>query len=325
MTKRTLQSVLVTSLKSIPSWHLDVTAAFEEAGLTARAFITTPQTFQEQFSKRAKKKKWFCSEPVLDRLINNCREFRPNMILFLGMFVIPEQIIDRLDNDLDYRPLLIGWACDCHREPKFDAWKPAGHVFYFDTFMEKTLPGYYSDSSCCTYLPLGVSPQRYYDLNTIKGKSLLFVGTLSDNRKEVIDRIMPSIPVEVFGPRSSRQRSLKRKKLSSEEINSLYNHHLITLNINQPPNTEYGANMRVFEATGSGTLLLTQYSADLEALYTPGTEILIYSSPDELIELYNRYSVNEPLCTKIAAAGRRRTLAEHTFFHRINTILNTLS
>jgi len=266
MASQPIKSVLVVSLKSLPTWHVDVAEVFQESGISARVFITTPQTAQETLDKSIKKTKWFLSDHTLQRLQADCRIFRPDLILFLGMFVLPSKVVEVLSTGLDYKPLLAGWVCDCFREPQFKEWSAADHVFYFDTFLESVLPTYYPDSSSLTYLPLAANPRRYYPITTPKKRTLLFVGTLSDDRKALIDKISKEIPVDVFGPRSSRQRFKKRKKLSADGINTLYNQHEMTLNINQSPNTENGANLRVFEATANGALLLTQHCNDLDPL-----------------------------------------------------------
>jgi spore maturation protein CgeB len=73
-------------------------------------------------------------------------------------------------------------------------------------------------------------------------------------------------------------------------------------------------NMRLFEATGVGTALVTDAKADLSDLFTPGREVLAYSSVEECAELIT--STSPALLQQIAAAGQARTLAEHTFVAR---------
>jgi spore maturation protein CgeB len=76
---------------------------------------------------------------------------------------------------------------------------------------------------------------------------------------------------------------------------------------------DYANNMRLFEATGVGALLVTESARNLPGLFTPGEEVVTYDSPDDLIEQVRHYVAHPEERRAIAAAGQRRTLAEHTY------------
>lgn len=77
-----------------------------------------------------------------------------------------------------------------------------------------------------------------------------------------------------------------------------------------------GFTLRTFEAPGVGALQLID-RADVDAFYEPGVEVMTYASVDELVELCRR-SHRDPLWrASIGRAGQKRTLAEHTFDHRV--------
>jgi hypothetical protein len=78
------------------------------------------------------------------------------------------------------------------------------------------------------------------------------------------------------------------------------------------------SNMRIFEATRAGSLLLTEYAPNLESMFDLETEIVCYRSDDELISKA-RYFTSEAGATsagRIAQNGFRRTLSEHTIERR---------
>jgi len=187
-------------------------------------------------------------------------------------------------------------------------------------------PTFYPDSSCWTYLPLAVDANRYRPLATpTQHHALIFVGNVSPNRAALLQQIEDRLPLVVRGPNSSGKRFNRRQKLDSAAINSLYNQHHMVLNINQAPNTEHGANLRTFEVPAAGAVLLTQHSRDLDALYEPGHEVLSYTSSEQLVDTYQRATADpQPLAT-IAAAGLKRTLAQHTFTHRAAALLRALA
>ena len=71
-------------------------------------------------------------------------------------------------------------------------------------------------------------------------------------------------------------------------------------------------NMRMFEATGCGALLLTEQAPNLHELFEPGKEVASYTSTSDLIARIRHYLANRDEAAGIAAAGQRRTLADYS-------------
>jgi spore maturation protein CgeB len=82
--------------------------------------------------------------------------------------------------------------------------------------------------------------------------------------------------------------------------------------------------MRLFEATGVGTLLLTDAKVNLPYMFTPGKEVVAYRTTEECVELARYYLENEAERRAIAQAGQQRTLAEHTYFRRMQELVDIL-
>jgi len=79
----------------------------------------------------------------------------------------------------------------------------------------------------------------------------------------------------------------------------------------------YANNMRLFEATGVGTCLLTDWKANLGDMFTSGREVIAYRNAEECVELIERYLQHDAEREAIARAGQARTLREHTYYHRM--------
>ncbi|GAB3018516.1 hypothetical protein GCM10011376_00440 [Nocardioides flavus (ex Wang et al. 2016)] len=77
-----------------------------------------------------------------------------------------------------------------------------------------------------------------------------------------------------------------------------------------------GFTVRTFELPGTGSLQLID-RPDVDALYEPWREVLVYSGLDELAVLCDRARSDRGWARAIAERGRARTLAEHTFDHRV--------
>ncbi len=81
-----------------------------------------------------------------------------------------------------------------------------------------------------------------------------------------------------------------------------------------------GANMRLFEACGAGTCQLVDYRDEVVDAYREGEEVVIYRSIDECIEKAKWLLENETERQRIAVAGQRRTLADHTVARRVEEL-----
>ncbi len=95
----------------------------------------------------------------------------------------------------------------------------------------------------------------------------------------------------------------------------------ITLNHhgNVPP---YANNMRLYEATGVGTLLITDWKENLHELFEPGKEVAAYRTPAECAELIRHFLEHHVEREAIAHAGQQRTLREHTYYHRMQEFVD---
>lgn len=76
------------------------------------------------------------------------------------------------------------------------------------------------------------------------------------------------------------------------------------------------SNMRLFEATGVGTCLVTDWKSNLRELFEPDTEVLTYRSAEECAEKVAYILEHEPERISIAAAGQQRALRDHNFDNR---------
>ncbi len=83
-------------------------------------------------------------------------------------------------------------------------------------------------------------------------------------------------------------------------------------------------NMRLYEATGVGGLLITDRKDNLGELFKVGKEVVAYSSPDEAAELIRYYIAHPDEASEIARAGQARTLRDHTYLRRMEELVPVL-
>lgn len=80
-----------------------------------------------------------------------------------------------------------------------------------------------------------------------------------------------------------------------------------------------GFTLRTFEAPGVGAVHLID-RPDVDDLYEPDREVLVYNGVEELKDLCLRAAVDRDWAEELRRRGRERTLAEHTFVHRAKAI-----
>jgi hypothetical protein len=108
---------------------------------------------------------------------------------------------------------------------------------------------------------------------------------------------------------------------SLEEVADVYRRSQIVVNIGRDDYPQ-DANLRVFEALASGALLLTSLPSELTDLgFQDGVHFIGYHDENEMIPLVRKFLVDEPTRTRIAAAARAKTLAEHTYDSRAAQLL----
>jgi len=98
----------------------------------------------------------------------------------------------------------------------------------------------------------------------------------------------------------------------------------ITLNRHINVAENYANNMRLYEATGVGTMLVTDLKDNLGEIFEVGSEVVAYKSKEEAAELIRYYTEHPKEAAAIAAAGQARTLREHTYAKRMEQLVPIL-
>lgn len=91
----------------------------------------------------------------------------------------------------------------------------------------------------------------------------------------------------------------------------------VTLNIHGDVSVNNANNLRLWEATGVGSCLLTDDKSNLGQLFDRDREIVTFRSPEEAVEKA-RWLIGYPREARaIAEAGQQKTLADHIYARRV--------
>jgi len=97
----------------------------------------------------------------------------------------------------------------------------------------------------------------------------------------------------------------------------------ITLNRHIDVAEGFANNMRLFEATGCGALLVTEKAKNLQQ-YFSDDEVLSYSDPDHARDLIKWVQHEPKWAREMADRAQRRTLTEHSYLHRMEDLSRSL-
>lgn len=95
----------------------------------------------------------------------------------------------------------------------------------------------------------------------------------------------------------------------------------ITLNSHIDIASREAGNMRLFEASGVGAFLLTDFKDNLVTLFEPNRDVVAWRSVDDCFKAIDHYLGDDKSRVAIAQAGQARTIAQHTYRHRVGKIL----
>lgn len=188
----------------------------------------------------------------------------------------------------------------------------------------RALKDVYNDEGFpCLYLPTGFhyDPEiHHFDPGVSFEFEMSFVGSCKPERKLFIQELQrQGIPVKIFGggwPGAS----------FTNEGAAVFRKTQINLGIgyNLPGMQFTNLKNRDFECPGSGGCYLTTFDWELSELFEVGQEILCYRNIYDFIEVYSQYRRRPDRCREIARAGFLRSVSEHTWAHRFETVFREL-
>jgi len=153
-----------------------------------------------------------------------------------------------------------------------------------------------------------------------------FVGGISALHKQsyrLLELLAEKTPIKFWGygvdtlPVGSLVRDRHHGEAWGKQMFDILGQSRITINRHGEVAENYANNMRLFEATGCGSLLITDYKDNLNELFEIGTEIVAFRSPEECVGLVNYYLSHPDEAEVIARAGQARTLREHSYGQRM--------
>ncbi|MBI5666032.1 MAG: glycosyltransferase [Nitrospirae bacterium] len=99
----------------------------------------------------------------------------------------------------------------------------------------------------------------------------------------------------------------------------------IFLALEAMPHIRKSMSSRMYTAVGCGAFYLCRHVEGIEEILEPGKEIVTFRDEDEMLDMIRYYLRNDALRQRIAEAGRKRVLHEHTYEIRVRQMAEMIS
>jgi spore maturation protein CgeB len=160
-----------------------------------------------------------------------------------------------------------------------------------------------------------------------------FVGSVSVDHQQriaLLEAVAGSYDLKLWGsrpetlPASSPLHRCFQGEVWGADMYQVLRRSRITLNSHIDLAGLEAGNMRLFEATGVGAFLLTDFKENLDTLFAVDREVAVWRSIDECMKSIDRYLSDDTGRAAIALAGQNRTLSQHTYNRRAREILDLI-
>jgi len=169
--------------------------------------------------------------------------------------------------------------------------------------------------------------------NSERDINFSFVGGISKHHKSALETLKflalnQGLQIYGYGAKKLPFNSTIRKNHFGEkwglDMYKILSRTRISLNRHIDVSLNNANNMRLFEATGMGSLLLTDKKDNLNQLFEIDKEIVTYSCKEEALEKVKYLLENPHKISEIALAGQARTLKDHSYEVRMKELIEIL-
>jgi hypothetical protein len=262
-----------------------------------------------------------------DILAAQIRHYKPDVLLNLAMDGIPSGFLQGMK---PYTRLLVG---------QIAAPLPQGENWGVYDLVISSLPNlvehFRSLGIHSEFNSLAFEPTVLRHLQTQKKNILVsFVGSFTSShskRDQLLEQLCSNLPMNVWGngverlPQDSPIRARYLGTAWGIRMFRILAASKIVVNYHGDVAQSYANNMRLFEATGTGALLVTDWKTNLHEMFVLDKEVIAYRTGEECAEMIQYYLEHEHEREEIARAGQVRTLRDHTYNQRMQALVDIVA
>ena len=263
---------------------------------------------------------------LLDIAISQIRAFKPDVLYCQTLSFFPPQVLATLKKEVK---LIVGQVASPLPAESF----LAGYDLILTSFPH-FVPRLKEIGVASEYFRIGFDPRVLERLGPVaKDVDASFVGGISRHHGKaipILEHLAATTPIQFFGygaqalDADSPIRTRHHGEVWGMDMYRALARSRVTLNRHIDVAENFANNMRLYEATGVGTLLITDQKDNLDELFKIGKEVVAYGSPEEAADLIRYYLSHPEEAVAIAKAGQKRTLRDHTYKQRMEELVAIL-
>ena len=182
---------------------------------------------------------------------------------------------------------------------------------------------------------LGFEPSILNRVHSSKRKyDVVFIGSIyyvHTERLTLLEYLCQNTDMKIWGnlidtlPGSSPIHQAYQGKAWGKDMYQIFRDAKIVLNNHVDIAENYANNMRLFEATGTWTLRITDWKQNLHEMFELDKEVVTYHTPEECLEKIRYYLEHDEERQQIAHAGQQRTLTKHNYQERMIELIKIIT
>jgi spore maturation protein CgeB len=259
-------------------------------------------------------------------LLAQIEEFRPDLVLNQDVFYI-DAVLARKIKQIG-GPILIGQV---GVEPsRGQDWSPYDLMI---SQLPRIVEFFRNAGARAEVSHLAFEPSILHMLPPVPSRDVdvSFVGSISvDHRQRIalLEVVAERFDLKLWGarpealPRSSPLHRCFQDEVWGVDMYQALRRSRITLNSHIDIAGKEAGNMRLFEATGVGTFLLTDFKENLHTLFEVDRDVAVWRSVPDAWARIDNFLRDDGLRESIAKAGQTATLARHSYRQRTSEILD---
>jgi spore maturation protein CgeB len=265
-----------------------------------------------------------------DRMAKALRQTDPELVLVLEGSQMPAELVRELKRDS--RAVWANWFCDERRgldavaalSAAYDLVFVAGSAVVEGAGTEGLPPMRYLAPGCDPSVHRPMRSRDQFRANVV------FAGTATPHRERILSDLV-EFGLALWGPgwRKTRLRDYCRGELLDHgDYIRAYAGASVAVNIQCADATEGadpGCNRRLFEIAAIGVPQVVEDRPDIHRHFREGSEILVARSAADFKGLLAEALQDRPWSEQVAAGSRQRALGEHTYMHRLASLLRSAS
>jgi hypothetical protein len=298
---------------------------FKAVGIDAIDLVLNDEVSQKKWSQEHKG----CFLDLADVFLSQVKAYKPKIIFLQNIYAFPQSFIQQIKAD---------FGCEIWGQHASRLY--SGSLDHFDRLyssLKWQVDHFRKLGVRSSYLPLGFDVRVLWELEALGGNHTslncgLAFGSFTREHYQRID-LLQNLKKQGF--------ALNVRGICDEEVRQVYpefarelgapvfglelfrqiRKHSFVLNSHSDESRGESNNMRMYEVTGVGSALITNYTDDLKEKFR-SNEVLAYHSQDDLMQGIDQILQNQVYSKNLGCLGQQRTLTTHVYTKNLIRLLD---